>query len=154
MSAYVLGKNCVAYYSTVALTGSTNTALNTALDAAIAIDNIKDVKINLSKDKADVTTRGSGGWKQTAATLKDGTISFTMQWKPGDAAFNAFLAAWTNDSEIAFFALDGPQATAANQGPAGNYSVTNFSRNEPLGEAVTVDVELSPSSFNGWVTST
>jgi len=46
--------------------------------------------------------------------------------------------------------LDGAIDEAGNQGLASNCSVTSFTRNEPLEEAVTVSVTLKPSSFTDW----
>lgn len=147
---FVLGKDCKAYYSATAVTAATNSAYATALAGATLIANIKDLKLNFSTEKADISTRANSGWKATAATLKDGTITFTMVWKPTDAAFAAIRDAWLGSLEVFFSALDGLYTVSGNQGPAGNFTVTNFSRSEGLNEAVTVDVELSPSSFDGW----
>lgn len=154
MPNFQLGMNAHAYYSATAVTASDQTTLNTALGTATEITNIKDLKINLATDKADVSTRGNNGWKQTAATLKDGTVTFSMVWKPADTNFTAILTAWQNSAEIAFFALDELKATTGAQGAAGNFTVTNFSRTENLADAIMVDVELSPSSFNNWVVKT
>lgn len=147
---YVLGKDCKSYQTT---TLATSTTYTTQMTAATELANIKDLKLNFQTDKADVSTRASGGWKNEVNTVKSGTITFTMQWKPGDTLFNQLRDAFLNATEIFFAALDGPKATAGNQGPAGNWTVTNFSRSEGLNEAVTVDVELSPSSFTGWFTA-
>ena len=46
--------------------------------------------------------------------------------------------------------MDGDITTSGNQGLAGNFTVTNFSRSEPLEEAVTVSVTLKPSSYTTW----
>jgi hypothetical protein len=35
--------------------------------------NVRDVTLNLETGEADVTTRANSGWKQTFATLKDGS---------------------------------------------------------------------------------
>lgn len=151
MSNYVLGQNAKLYYSA---TPVTSTTYATPLAASTEITLVKDVKVNLSTDKADISTRAGLGWKQTVPTLKDGTITFSMLWKPADANFTAILTAWLANAELAIFALDGIKtATSGNQGPAGNFTVTNFSRNESLTEALMVDVELSASSFNGWCTA-
>ena len=75
-----------------------------------------------------------------------------MLWKPSVDAFTAFLNAWLNAAEIAIAALDGAIDEAGNQGLVSNCSVTSFTRNEPLEEAVTVSVTLKPSSFTAWYT--
>lgn len=151
MANFVLGKDCKAYYSATALT---STSYATPLASATLLDDIKDLNFDFSTEKADITTRGSGGWKTQVATLKDASISFQMVWKPSDAGFTAILTAFNATTEIAFFALDGVKtASSGSQGPAGNWMVSKFSRKEGIGEAVTVDVELTPSTYNGWVTA-
>jgi hypothetical protein len=40
----------------------------------IEIENVRDVTLNLETGEADVTTRANSGWKQTLATLKDGSV--------------------------------------------------------------------------------
>jgi len=153
MPNFVLGENCVAYYDATTVTASDNATLLTAITAAAStgvISNVKDLKINLTADKADISTRAGAGWKATVPTLKDGSVTFGMLWKPGDVNFAALLAAYLAGSEVFFAALDGVYSVSGNQGIAGNFTVSNFSRNEPLTGAVEVEVELSPSSFTGW----
>jgi hypothetical protein len=51
--------------------------------------------------------------------------------------------------------MDGPitgSGSTGKQGLASNFTETNFSREEPLEEAVTVKVTLKPSSFTQWYT--
>ena len=144
---FTLGKDCKLYFGDTLLDGDTTTA---ATEDWSEIDNALDVNLNLSNGEADVTTRGNNGWKATAATLKEGSVEFEMLWKPGDAAFDAIIAAWLAGSEIPIAALDGAITTSGKKGLVSNCSVTNFSRSEPLEEAVKVSVTLKPSSFTEW----
>ena len=146
---FVLGKDCKLYFGDALLDGSTHTP---ATVDWTELDNALDVNLNLSTGEADITTRANNGWKATAATLKEGSIEFEMLWKPSDAAFTAILNAWLNAAEIAIAALDGAIDEAGNQGLASNCSVTSFTRNEPLEEALTVNVTLKPSSYTTWYT--
>jgi hypothetical protein len=147
---FKLGMDCKLYYKTTLLTGPPDGTGWTELD------NAKDVNLQQENGEADITTRANGGWRATAATLKEATIEFEMLWKPSDAAFTAILNAWLTSGEIAIAAMDGAIETGAenagNQGLASNCSVTSFTRNEPLEEAVTVSVTLKPSSFTAWYT--
>lgn len=154
MPNYVLGYNGKLYYSVTAVTAATNAALLAGATGGTLLTLAQDVNIDLSTDKADITTRANSGWMQEVPTLKKGTIKFKMLWKNGDANIAALRDAWLNGTEIFAAALDGLAATSGSNGPAGNFTVTNFSRNEGLKEAITVEVELSASSFNGWVTAT
>ena len=143
---FKLGMDCKLYFKTALLTGPPDGTGWTELD------NAKDENLQQENGEADVTTRANNGWRATAATLKEATIEFEMLWKPSDAAFAAILAAWLAAGEIAIVALDGAIDEAGNQGLASNCSVTSFTRNEPLEEAVTVNVTLKPSSFTTWYT--
>lgn len=96
------------------------------------------------------TTRGNQGWRATAPTLRECNVDFEMQWKPGDAAFSAvktaFLTAGTVEMEV-LDQLDG-------EGPHGNFSITNFSRSEPLEEALGVSVTAKLAEFIEWLEGT
>ena len=144
---FVLGMNCKLYFGDTQLDGVTETA---ATMDWTELDNALDVNLNLSTGEADITSRANNGWKATAATLKDGSVEFEMIWKPGDAGFAAIQAAWAAGTEIAIAAMDGAITTAANRGLVSNCTVTNFSRSEPLEEAVKASVTVKPSSFTEW----
>ena len=109
------------------------------------LTNAKDVTLNLERGEADVTTRGNNGWRATAATLKDGTIEFEMVWDTADAGFTAIKDAYFNNTAIGFLCLDGAIDVEGSQGLLADFAVTNFSRNEPLEEAITVNVTIKPT---------
>jgi len=109
------------------------------------ITNVKDATINLETGEADTTTRGNLGWRSTDATLKDGTVEFEMVFDPADAGFAAIQAAWENATTIALAALTGDKDTASVQGLWADFSITNFSMNQALEEAVTVSVTAKPA---------
>ena len=115
-------------------------------------DNVRDLTLNLETGEADVTTRKNNGWRATAATLKDGSIEFEMVWDTADSGFTKIKNAWLNSEQVALAAMDGDIGTGGNQGLASNFTVTNFSRSEPLEEAITVSVTVKPSSFTQWYT--
>jgi len=109
------------------------------------LTNCRDVTLNLEKGEADVTTRGNSGWRATAGTIKDGSIEFEMVWDTTDAGFTAIKDAYFNGTAIGLLALDGGVSVSGSQGLAAEMEVTNFTRNEPLEEAVTVSVTLKPA---------
>jgi len=78
---FTLGMDCKLYYKTTPLTGPPDGTGWTE------IDNAKDVNLQQENGEADITTRANGGWRATAATLKEATIEFEMLWKPSDAAY-------------------------------------------------------------------
>ncbi len=109
--------------------------------ATTELINVKDVTLNLETGEADVTTRGNQGWRATVATLKNGTVEFEMIWDTGDSGFAAIKDAYFNNTAIALAILDG----ANGEGLDADFSITNFSRNEPLEEAITVSVTAKPT---------
>jgi len=137
---------CKFYYSSTLLSEASGPGEVTWNE----VKNVRDLTLNLETGEADVTTRANNGWRATAATLKDGSIEFEMLWDTGDAAFGALKDAWADGDEIALAAMDGDVATAGSEGLAGNFTVTNFSRSEPLEEGVTVSVTVKPSSETQW----
>lgn len=121
------------------------------------LSNVKDVTLNLEKGEADVTTRANNGWKATVGTLKDGSIEFEMVWDPADAGFTAIQTAYFAGTSIELLALDGAYDATGSQGLRATMAITNFTRSEPLEEAITVKVTAKPTySANApeWFTAT
>lgn len=109
------------------------------------MDNVKDLTLNLEAGEADVTTRGNNGWRATVASLKDGSIEFEMVWDTADAAFTAIQQAYFGNTPVEFAVMDGPITEAGSQGLRASFSITKFSRNEPLEEAISVSVTAKPT---------
>ena len=100
------------------------------------LKNVKDVTLNLEAGEADVTTRANAGWRATVATLKEASVEWEMVWDTADAGFTAIKNAFFNNDLIGLQILD----EADGQGLQADFSITNFSRNEALEEAITVSV--------------
>ena len=142
-----LGMNCKLYFA-AALINDTD---NLPADADwTEIKNVKDLTLNLSTGEADVTTRENNGWKATAATLKDGSVEFEMMWDTSKDGFDELRDAWKDSTEIGMAVMDGDIDTGGSEGLAGNFTVTNFTRGEPLAEGVTAKVTIKPSSYDDW----
>jgi len=122
-----------------------------ALGALTEADNVKDVTLTLEAGEADVTTRANQGWRATAPALRDCSAEFEMLWKPGDPAFEAIKTAYLSSTPLRLAVLTGEAATSGTEGPLGDFSITNFSRNEPLEEAVMVSVTAKLAEFEEWV---
>ena len=115
----------------------------------------RDVTLDGDADEADVTSRGSGGHKQTRAALRDSPATFDVVWdgdpsvEPGKA-IHALRAAWWAGTEVALAIMDAGAAVSGAQGVFGNFSVLNCSRAEPLGDAMIISVTVKPSEFTDW----
>lgn len=138
---FILGMNAKIYQ------GPTGTDLASLTE----MSNVKDVTLNLEAGEADVTTRANQGWRATAPTLRECTAEFEMLWKPGDAGFDAIKTAFLTSATIALAVLTGDKAESGTEGPRGDFSITNFSRNEPLEEGMTVSVTAKLAKFEEWV---
>jgi len=139
--AFLLGMNAKIYQ------GAADAALNTLTE----MGNVKDVTLNLEAGEADVTTRANQGWRATAPTLRECTAEFEMLWKPGDTGFDAVKTAFLSAGTIRLAVLTGDRSASGSEGPLGDFSITNFSRNEPLEEGVTVSVTAKLAVFDSWV---
>ena len=106
------------------------------------LTNVRDVTLSLESGEADVTTRANAGWRATVATLKEGSVEFEMIWDTSDAGFTALKDAYFGNELIGLQVLDGAIDDPGVQGLKADFSVTNFSRNEPLEEAINVSVTL------------
>lgn len=147
---FVLGTQAKLYYAAKDLA--------TAQDADwIELGNVRNVTLSLSKSDADLTTRKANGWKTSVAGLKEAAIEFDMVWDPTDAGFTAIQTAFMTDTPLAVMVLDGAKTVAGSQGLKADVMVMNFSREEPLEEALTAKVSIKPTysaTAPSWYTAT
>ena len=109
------------------------------------IKNVRDLTLNLESGEADVTTRGNNGWRATVATLRDASVEFEMVWDTGDAEFEAIKDAYFNNSSVTLGVFDQDNTVTGAQGLHAVMTVSSFSRNEALEEAITVSVSVKPT---------
>jgi TP901-1 family phage major tail protein len=121
------------------------------LSAMTELDNVKDVNGTMSRGEADITTRANSGFKAIAPTLAECSIDFEMVWKPGDTGFDALQAAFFAAGTVEIAALDQDKTSPTASGIKGTFCVTNFSRKEPLAEAMTASVTLKLTKFDAWL---
>jgi len=138
---FVLGMNAGLYQGT---------AGETAVNEMAEIQNVRDTTLNLEAGEADVTTRGNSGWRATAPTLRECQVEFQMIWRPGDPRFEAIKNAYLTSGTVALAVLDQKRTIAGAQGPLGDFSILNFSRNESLEEAIVADVTAKLARFEEW----
>lgn len=129
--ATITGQDCALYYGTAGNTADT------------LVENVKDLTLELSVGEADVSTRGSNGWKESIQTLKEGNLTFDILWDTDDAFFTALKTAYLAGTNVAILALDATIASGG-QGLDADMMVSNFSRNEGLEDGVTASVTMKP----------
>ena len=127
--AIVLGLNAKLLRGAAGATGTTE------------VKNVKDLTLNLESGEADVTTRATGGWRATAGTLKEASLEFGILYDTEDADFQAFQAAYFSNTPIALFITDG-----AGSGLDADWSITAFTVEQPLEEAVSVSITAKPTA--------
>ncbi len=127
--AVVLGLNAKLLRGTAGSTGSTE------------VKNVKDLSLNLESGEADVTSRATKGWRAKIGTLKEASLEFGILYDTEDADFKAFSNAYFNNESIALFVTDG-----AGTGFDADFSVTGFSVEQPLEEALSVSVKAVPTA--------
>lgn len=124
----ILGLNCVLYRGEAGQTASTE------------MTNVKDVEMNLTTGEADITTRAANGWRAYAATLKEASLTFQMNYESDDVDLKAIQTAFMNNSAIAFLVGDDK-----GNGLDADFVITEFNIPQPLEEAVTVSVTARPT---------
>ena len=141
MAEYLLGMNAKIYQGLA----------DAALGSLTLMGNVKDVTLNLTAAEADVTSRANSGWKSVAAALREASVDFQMVWKPADAGFTAIKDAYLAGTVVELAVLDQDRATTGAQGLKGNFSISSFTREEPLEGGIMVSVTAKLAKFNAWV---
>lgn len=141
---YRIGKEGALYYKPGGAAAGGAWTLN---------DDAMDVSPNFDKELADLSTRGTGGWKAQAGTLKNGEIEFEMLFNPSSAAFAAFRSAFMLDTVMGIRmqdAKDGDPTTPTRF--EADMLVVNFTPKQPLkeGQTVTVKLVVAPGSTPTW----
>ncbi len=108
--------------------------------ATTEMTNVKDVTLNLETGEADVTTRAAKGWRVNAATLKEGSLEFGMNYDTDDEDCKEIMNAFLNGTALSFFVTDGEGS-----GLDADFVITAFNIEQPLEEAVSVSVTAKPT---------
>lgn len=146
---FILGKDFKLYYDEAGAADGQATPANW-----IENTNVRDLTLNLEKATDDVSTRSSALFRQTAATLADGSTDFQMVYDPVDAHFIAFNDAFfgsgtgfsgVGGTVIGIAVMDGDITSAGSQGLVADMMVTNFTVTENLEESGKVDVTIVPT---------
>ena len=159
--AFILGLNAKTYinqdYADLVETwfNTSTPASSAALAAAVAApnwqlrDNITDVQINNSLATTDVTTRGGNGYRQVLGTLKEGEISFDVIYDTADPLFTALFQAYETNALVDMAFADGLIATPGTLFYRAQFSITDFSIDQSLEEAMRVSVTLQTGFSTG-----
>lgn len=111
------------------------------------VELVRDLQQQLEKGDAEVSHRGSGGWRIRIGTLKDGRLQFDIIWEPGNEEFDALQAGFNGNTLVDLAAMDGDIETPGSQGLRAEMSVLSFSRSEQLDGVVMASVNAAPGSI-------
>ncbi|MBZ0172447.1 MAG: hypothetical protein K8E66_08715, partial [Phycisphaerales bacterium] len=73
------------------------------------------------------------------------SVEFEMVWDTADPGFTAIKDAFFNGTNLDLAVMDGDITQTGTQGLRAEFSITSFSRSEPLEEAITVSVTAKPA---------
>lgn len=154
--AKVLGLACKTYYN------ATDTGI--APEDFTEATQITSVSIDGSRATADVSTRGTAGYRAKVGTLKEGTVSFEVFYDTSADAntfFDALETAYQSNTAIIFWFGNGAISSAASRGFMASFVVSDFSESQELEDAVRYSVTLeiegetpTPGYYNGNATAT
>lgn len=101
---------------------------------------VQDVDIQLTKDAADATNRGSDGWKQEVAVLKNCQVNVTGIWDPENEKLQEIRDRWLDDELVGVRAFDASDG----QGVEADMAVHEFTISQPIAGIQTVSIVLKP----------
>lgn len=120
----------------------------------IALDNCRNVGLNMSKTVADITTRGGNGWRQVLGAIKDGSVDFEMVWDSADPGFANVSHAFFQNKPLFCGVMDGDGEDSAVgyriQGLYAPFTVLDLSRDEGLENALVANVSIQPTFVSGY----
>lgn len=103
--------------------------------------NVKDLTLNQEAAEIDVTTRSSGGHRQTVPGIFEDGVEFDLLWIPTDAGCQALREAFWGREMIGLQVLDEEDG----YGLQADFAVFKFPRSEQLEEGLTISVGVKPT---------
>ena len=126
--AIVLGLEAKLFYGASGSAGTTEAST------------VKEVSLSLTTGTADVTSRAANGWRVKVATLKEGTLEFSLNYDTADSFCTTVIQNFIAGTPMAFFVTDGNGT-----GLDADFTLTNCSMEQPLEEAVTISITAEPT---------
>jgi hypothetical protein len=107
--------------------------------ASTLITNVKDLSLKMKKGEAKVDSRASR-YSKKKGSLKEVEVEWEMNDDSSDAALAAIVAAFINDTPLAFLIKDASDG----HGIDGDFEVFGCDREEKLEDAVVYKVNIKP----------
>ena len=107
---------------------------------------VKDLKVPIQFDKADSSTRGTGGTKTNEAALLDIPVSGNGLYLPAVTEFATILANAVSRTPMEFAFADGNISTTGTKYIRAYCTYFKFEEGQELEGNQTIDFELGPSN--------
>lgn len=100
----------------------------------------REATLTFSRSEIDVSSRGGAGWRERISGLRDISVELSMLDATDDDAYGLIRTAYLDGLILGLRCLNGEFAAAGVEGIQMNARVFNFTRGEPLEDALTLDV--------------
>ena len=98
----------------------------------------RNVTINMKRGQIDVTTRNNSGWRDQIGSLAEWSVDFELLSSRPNDQISAIETAFLNTTNLEVEMVDGD-----GYGWSGTVRVTDFTKNEPMEDAVSHNVTFS-----------
>ena len=110
---------------------------------------VTTVTLDASAEEVDNTTRANAGYQSTDVGNKDWTLNFSYQYKTAQTQLNTIRDAYNDQTAIGIKALTG--SGTLDEGPNGDWVISQHSRNENINERIVYDVVARLYANPEWV---
>ena len=135
------GYSAKVYFDATPLAGAPETA------TWIELDIIGDATLGDDTEAVEITKRRHAGRKAYEPGQRDNEVTFDLALDPSDGGYAALKAAYESRGEIALAVMSGDITEGGIEGVAGNFIVSSWPRNEPIGAEVIRPIGVKPSSY-------
>ena len=110
-------------------------------------DAVIDVTNNSSRAEGEIKDRGLDD-VLVITGKRSISVDLNINYKPGDAGYEAFRDAYTNNRNIGLAVMSDGILVVGSEGWQFDARITSFGRGEPLEEGMQIPVTLKPSAEN------
>jgi hypothetical protein len=109
------------------------------------VTSVRDLTLGDSMSEADVTRRASGGWRETAPTLREASVDFDMVNVAGDTNITTIRAAYAARTPVEFAIMDDGIAVPGARGIRATFIISKFELTQELENAQMISVTMKPT---------
>jgi hypothetical protein len=132
--ASILGLECKLYYNSGTYAAPTWAEWTSIINASL----------NLELGEADGSRRGSGGWRENLATLRNMTIEGDAFKDKDDTTFGLIEGHAQANTAFEVLIMDGPRLTTGSDGVRATCKVFSWNESQQLEEGVQISFTIRP----------